>query len=94
MTPDHRKEFVELLHQNPDHALVALVHELLGSISAIQGTTELLSMVLKHPEAEFLSNIETLKKLNGDILKYSQRAANLLIELRTEVREQSSKDEY
>jgi len=51
-------------------------------------------MVLKHPEAEFLSNIETLKKLNGDILKYSQRAANLLIELRTEVREQSSKDEY
>ena len=93
MAESDQETWVELLHKNPDHAFFALAHELLGHITVIYGTAQLLTIELKHPEALALENIETLKKLNSDILNSSQRAANVLTELRTELREQSSKDE-
>ena len=93
MAQNDQETWVELLHKNPDHAFNVLAHELLGLITVIHGTTSLLAIELKQPDMQALTNIETLRKLNDDNFKYAQCAANLLTELRTEVREQSSREE-
>jgi hypothetical protein len=95
MAQDHQKSWVKLLHQNPDQAFRLLAHELLGHVSFINGYAQLLTSELKRADAETL-NVETLQNLNEysqHIVVSSERAAEVIYELRNEVNQQLSTEE-